>query len=209
MKVILKQYVYKHGVAGDIVDVSQGFARNFLIPKGLAVQATPRALAENEKLLVDAALRRNELNEQLIKVAQQINGVELVFGRKAGSNGKLYGSVTTSEIAEALHKETGLDINRRRVSERPLREIGQFDVPVRMGQDLSPVLKIVIVREEELDAYFAKKRGEEEISIEDVMLDALADVQEELGSLLELGNPNDTLVSQATGSIKIEDATEA
>ncbi len=153
MKVILKQYVYKHGVAGDIVDVADGFARNFLIPRGLAVKATKRAIDENKSLLAESAIRRNELNDQLIKVSNQIDGVVLIFGRKAGSNGKLYGSVTTSEIAQELYKVTGVDINRRRISDRPLRELGTFDVPVRMGADLSPTLRVTIVREEDMAAF--------------------------------------------------------
>jgi large subunit ribosomal protein L9 len=153
MKVILKEYVYKHGVAGDIVDVADGFARNFLIPRGLAVKATPRAIKQNELLMANAAVRRNELNEKLVAVANQIDGVELVFGRKAGSNGKLYGSVTASDIAQALLDKTGIDINRRRISESGLRELGTFNVAVRMGTDLSPMLRVVIVREEDLQAY--------------------------------------------------------
>jgi len=153
MKVILKEYVYKHGVAGDIVDVADGFARNYLIPRGLAVKATPRAIKQNELLMANAAVRRNELNEKLIAIANQIDGVELVFGRKAGSNGKLYGSLTANDITKELLNKTGIDINRRRISESGLRELGTFNVAVRMGTDLSPMLRVVIVREEDLQAY--------------------------------------------------------
>lgn len=160
MKVILREYVYKHGVAGDIVNVADGFARNFLIPRGLAVKATLKALKDNENLTAEAAIRRNELNERLIAVANQIQGVELVFGRKAGSNGKLYGSVTTMDIAEALLEKTGLDINRRRISERSLREVGTYNIPVRMAHDLSPEIRVVIVREEDLAQYLASVSGD-------------------------------------------------
>jgi large subunit ribosomal protein L9 len=155
MKVILKEYVYKHGVAGDVVDVANGFARNFLIPKGLAEKATRDALKRNENLLAQAAMRRQELNEQLIKVSDQIDGTELVFGRKAGSNGKLYGSVTTMDVADALLEKTGIDINRRRISDRSLRELGTFDVAIRMGGDLSPNVQVTIIREEDLADYLA------------------------------------------------------
>ena len=87
MKVILKEYVYLQGVAGDIIDVADGYARNFLFPQGKAVKATPQAIARNEMLLAEATMRRQELNEQLLSVAQKIDGTELVFGRKAGRNG--------------------------------------------------------------------------------------------------------------------------
>lgn len=166
MKVILREYVYKHGVAGDIVNVADGFARNFLIPRGLAVKATTKALKDNENLTAEAAIRRNELNERLIAVANQIQGVELVFGRKAGSNGKLYGSVTTMDIAEALLEKTGLDINRRRISERSLREVGTYNIPVRMAHDLSPEIRVVIVREEDLAQYLASVSGDVETEAE-------------------------------------------
>lgn len=176
MKVILKEYVYLQGVAGDIIDVADGYARNFLFPQGKAIKATPEAMARNEMLLAEAAMRRKELNEQLLSVAQKIDGTELVFGRKAGRNGKLYGSVTTSEIAEALLEKTGVDINRRRISDRSMRELGTFDVPVRMGQDLSPSLKIVILPEDEVDAYL---RGGQPVEVpaapEAVATEAAAD----------------------------------
>jgi large subunit ribosomal protein L9 len=164
MKVILKQYVYKHGVAGDIVQVADGFARNYLLPRGLAVKATKRAIEDNQSLLAEAVIRRDELNDRLLAVSRQIDGVELIFGRKAGSNGKLYGSVTTSDIAQALLDKTGLDINRRRISEKSLRELGRFEVPVRMGTDLSPVLHVTIVREEDLAEYLASIAGVPEVA---------------------------------------------
>jgi large subunit ribosomal protein L9 len=155
MKVILKDYVYKHGVAGDVVRVADGYARNYLIPRGLAVKATPGALRDNQHLIKQAAKHREELVSLENEVAAKIHGVELVFGMKAGKNNKLYGSVTTANIADALKEKTDVDINRRRISERPLRELGIHEVPVRISSEFSPVLRIVIVREEEVDAYLA------------------------------------------------------
>lgn len=157
MKVILKDYVYKHGVAGDVVEVANGFARNYLLPRGLAIKATPGALRENEHLLKTATIRREELQQREQEAADRIDGVELVFGVKAGKNGKLYGSITTMDIAQALLEKTGVDINRRRISERPLRELGTHTVPVRLGAGVSSELRIVIVREEEVADYLAGK----------------------------------------------------
>lgn len=155
MKVILKEYVYKHGVAGDVVQVADGFARNYLIPRGLAVKATAGALREHQHLLKNAAIRRDELHQREQEAANRINGVELVFGVKAGKNGKLYGSITTMDIAQALEEKTGVDINRRRISERPLRELGVHTVPVRLGGGISPELRVVVIREEEVADYEA------------------------------------------------------
>jgi large subunit ribosomal protein L9 len=157
MKVILKDYVYKHGVAGDVVNVANGFARNYLIPRGLAVRATPGALRENATLLEQANKNRDRLRAMESEAAVKIDGVELVFGMKAGKNRKLYGSVTTRDIATALLEKTGVDIDRRRISERPLRELGIHEVPVRIGVTVSPVLRVVVLREEEVPLYLDGK----------------------------------------------------
>jgi large subunit ribosomal protein L9 len=157
MKVILKDYVYKHGVAGDVVNVADGFARNYLIPRGLAVRATPGAIRENQHLLEQAHKNRDRLHTMENEAAVKIDGVELVFGMKAGKNRKLYGSVTTRDIAAALLEKTGVDINRRRISERPLRELGVHEIPVRIGASVSPVLRVVVLREEEVPLYLDGK----------------------------------------------------
>ncbi len=157
MKVILLSDVYKHGVAGEVVDVSDGFARNWLIPKKLAVKATAQELAKAEELRSQAEARKAALEGRLNDLARQIDGVELFFGRRASPTGKLFGSVTTAEIAEELNKKTGIDINRRRISQLQLREIGTHSVPVRLGNEISPQLKITIVREEEFASYVAQR----------------------------------------------------
>jgi large subunit ribosomal protein L9 len=162
MKVILLEYVYKHGVAGEVIDVADGFARNYLIPRGLAVKATEGEMKRAQRLREQAVVRRAELENRLNELARQIDGVELVFGRRAAVTGKLFGSVTTAEIAQALMEKTGVDINRRRISQQALREIGTHDVPVRLGTEMSPTLKVTIVPEQELAAYLATQSGEPE-----------------------------------------------
>ncbi len=162
MKIILLADVYKHGVAGEIVDVADGFARNWLIPKKLAAKATPGALRQAEKLRETAAQRKMDLDARLNDLARKIDGVELVFGRRASPTGKLFGSVTTTEIAEALNDKTGIDINRRRISQVALREIGTHDVPVRLGNEISPNLKVTVVREGEVEKYLASQAAASE-----------------------------------------------
>jgi len=159
MKVILLDYVYKHGVAGEVIEVADGFARNFLIPKRLAVKATPGELKRASKLREQSAARRAALEHQMNELARIIDGVELVFGRRAAVTGKLFGSVTTTEIAEALYEKTGVDINRRRISQQPLRETGTHEIPVRLGNEISPMLKITIVPEQELADYLRQVEG--------------------------------------------------
>ena len=157
MKVILLDYVYKHGVAGEVIDVADGFARNYLIPSGLAVKATPAEMQRATTLRQQAAARRAALENQLNELARQIDGVELVFGRRAAISGKLFGSVTSQEIADALMEKTGVDINRRRIGHQPLRETGSHEVMVRLGSEMEPTLKVVIVAEQDMAAWLAER----------------------------------------------------
>jgi large subunit ribosomal protein L9 len=189
MKVIMLQYVYKTGVAGEVVNVADGYARNFLIPRGLAKIATAGALKTHEKLMEQVESRRSALDNQLNEIARRIDGVELIFERRASPTGTLYGSVTTQEIADALLAKTGdVDINRRRISQQSLRELGEFDVPVRLGNEISPVLHIVILREGET-AEFLRKRAagsataepvEEAVVMEEVVEVATEETAEEV-----------------------------
>ena len=149
MKVLLLEDVYKKGVAGEVVDVAPGYARNYLIPRGMAVKATPGALRQLENLRSRAEARREERSREFSDLAERIEKLTLYFGVKAGETGKLYGSVTSAEIAEQLHEQLGLEIDRRRVGDRPLRELGVFHVPVRLETGLVPNVKVVIHREGE------------------------------------------------------------
>ncbi|MEO8395745.1 MAG: 50S ribosomal protein L9 [Chloroflexota bacterium] len=172
MKVILLADVYKHGVAGEVISVSDGFARNWLLPKNLARKATPGALKQAENLRAQAASRKSELDQRLNELAHQIDGVELFFGRRASPTGKLFGSVTTSEIADELNKKTGIDINRRRISQTALREIGTHEVPVRLGSEIAPTLKVTIVREEEFARFMERQAAGEVVVAEEATPDA-------------------------------------
>ncbi len=160
MKVILLSDIYKQGVVGEIVEVKDGFARNYLFPKKLAVKATEGELKRAEKLREQAAARRAQLDNRLNDLAHQINGVELFFERRASPTGKLFGSVTTTEIADALNAKSGIDINKRRISSNMPRETGTHRIPVRLGTELSPELVITIVREGELKGLLAAREAE-------------------------------------------------
>jgi len=204
MKVILTADVYKHGVAGEVVSVADGFARNYLIPQGLASKATAGALKQSTKLRETAKVRRIQLDNKLNELARQIDGVELVFGRRAGANNKLYGSVTTMEIAEALMEKTSVDINRRRISQQSMRELGEYDVPVRLGSEISPLLHVVIVREEDLAEYLAAKEAGDAVEIDE---GAPEEASERIKELIEAAEAN-TATLDTTDSGE-EEATEA
>ena len=171
MQVILLQDLYKHGVAGEVVKVADGFARNYLIPRKMAVAATNSALRQTETIRENVEARKAQYNNMLNDLARQIDGRELIFGRRAASTGKLFGSVTTQEIADELERETGVDINRRRISQQSLREVGTHAVPVRLGTEFAPTLTVTIVPEDDLPEFLAARARGEIVSAEDIMAD--------------------------------------
>jgi large subunit ribosomal protein L9 len=178
MRVILLDYVYKHGVAGEVIDVADGYARNFLIPKGLAVKATETELKRASKLREQAAAKRAALENHMNELARIIDGVEVIFGRRAASTGKLFGSVTSQDIADALLEKTGVDINRRRISQQGVREIGTHDVIVRLGNEISPIIKVTVVREDELVEFLAQREAEANAPAQAEATEAVVEAEE-------------------------------
>jgi len=147
MKIILLEDVYKQGVAGDVVDVAPGYARNYLIPRGMAVKASAGMLRRLETLRKQAEVRRAKRDKEYGQIAEKIQDLTLYFSVKASEAGKLYGSVTNAQIAEQLEELIGLEIDRRRIGDRPLRELGEFDIPVRLDAGLAPTIKVIVFRE--------------------------------------------------------------
>lgn len=149
MKVMLIKDVYKLGRAGDVKKVADGFGRNYLLPQGLAVLATPGALKQVERIRSQAEIRRTEQNEELKGLAGEIEGVVLTFSAKAGETGKLYGSITTQNVAEALQEKTRYEVKRHQIDMQPIRNLGEFFANVRLTMDLMPEIKIIVHREGE------------------------------------------------------------
>ena len=149
MKVMLVKDVYKLGRAGDIKKVADGFGRNFLIPQGLAVLATAGALKQVERIRSQAQVRRTEENSELKDLAAQINGITVVFSAKAGETGKLYGSITTQDVATAVTEKSRYEVKKQQIDMQPIRNLGEFTAHVRLTMDLVPEVKIVVHREGE------------------------------------------------------------
>ena len=149
MKVMLVKDVYKLGRAGDIKKVADGYGRNFLIPQGFAVLATEGALKQVQKIKSQAEVRRSSQNEELKGLADQIKEVTLTFPAKAGDTGKLYGSITTQDIATALTEKVRFEVKRQQVDIQPIRNLGEFTAHVRLTMDLIPEFKIIVHREGE------------------------------------------------------------
>ncbi len=149
MKVMLVKDVYKLGRAGDVKKVADGYGRNFLIPQGLAVLATEGALKQIQKIKAQAEIRRATQNNELKGLADQVKEVTLTFAAKAGDTGKLYGSITTQDIATALTEKVRFEVKRQQVDIQPIRALGEFTAHIRLTMDLVPEIKIIVHREGE------------------------------------------------------------
>ena len=151
MKVLLIKDVYKLGRSGDVKKVADGFGRNFLLPQKMAVLATPGAIKTAELIRGKAAEKRIILNEEMSIVAQGLEKVQLSFGSRAGETGKLYGSITSQEVADAIQKKTGYGIKRQQLDMQPLRALGEHTVRIRLTMDLIPEIKVTVFREGEAE----------------------------------------------------------
>ena len=149
MKVLLLKDVYKLGRAGDVKRVADGYGRNFLIPHGMAVLASAGALKQAEHIRLRANEQRAILNKEMDAIAKKLEGVVLTFAAKASETGKLYGSVTSQMIAEALQKKTEVEVQRRQVDMQPLRNLGTYKISIRLTVDLIPHISVIVHREGE------------------------------------------------------------
>jgi len=148
MKVILLEDIDALGKMGDTVSVKDGYARNFLIPRQLALPATARNLKAQAHQVRDIERRKEKIVDGARSVAERVTGVALTFTRKTGEKGRLFGSVTNMDIAEALG-EKGLTIDRKDIIlPEPIKSLGEFDVQVKLHHDVTPVVKITVLPEE-------------------------------------------------------------
>ncbi len=147
MEVILKEDVQKLGHRGDIVKVAEGYGRNYLLPRKLAIEATPANRAVIEQMRA-AALRRSAREKgEAEELAKQFEGASLTFTRKAGEKDHLFGSVTAGDIAEGLEKE-GFNVDRRKIQlTEPLKTLGEFTVVLKLHRDVATSVKVTIEKE--------------------------------------------------------------
>ena len=189
MKVLLLKDVYKLGRAGDVKRVADGYGRNYLLPHGLAVLATPGALKQADHIRTEAAQRRQVLNQEMSGVADLLNGMVLTFPARASETGKLYGSITTQMIAEAISKKTGVEITRRQIDIQPVRNLGEHRTHVRLTVDLIPEVLVIVHREGESPNLVGEKSGPE--MAEDNIV-AEDNVLEDAELVIEAAEPTET-----------------
>lgn len=152
MKVILQRDIPKVGKGGDIVTVKDGYARNYLFPRMYAVAATGGALREHEARAKREAEREARNVEQARAGAEKMQELTLTIIGKVGAGTKLYGSITAADVAEAIQKECGVTVDRRRIGlADPIKNLGLYTIPVRLHTDYVVPVKVDVVSQEELE----------------------------------------------------------
>lgn len=148
MEVILKQDIEKLGYTGDIVTVRPGYARNFLIPQGMAVTATPSAKKMREETMRQRAHKEAKVLEEAQALASKLAGVKLSIGAKAGESGKIFGSVNTIQIAEAL-TAAGFNIERKniRIQEDAIKQLGAYEAEIVIHREVKQKVAFEVVGE--------------------------------------------------------------
>jgi len=150
MKVVLLEDLPGKGRAGDLKDVNEGYAKNFLLPRGLAMVATPTVIKQVEARLEREKLKETVDHDKLVELAQQVEGREIHLKARTGAGERLFGSITATDIAEELSRAMGSAIDKRKIDlEKPLRQSGSYAIGVRLAGDIKPQITVVI--EEEKD----------------------------------------------------------
>ena len=147
MEVVLREDIENLGRMGDVVRVKDGYARNYLLPRGLVVLADKKNLKalEHEQRMI--AQRRERLTREARSFGEKLAQVSLEFTAKVGEEGRLFGSVTNLDIEKAL-KAQDLEVDRRKILlDAPIKSVGEYDVPVRLGPDVTPTVKVKVVPE--------------------------------------------------------------
>ena len=148
MKVILQQDVKKVGNKGDIVEVSEGYGRNFLLPKKLAVEATAANLETAKQKANSAARKKQQATDEARLLAAQLEKVSVTVAVRIGEGGKLFGSVTGKDVADALAKEHGIDVDRRKISlKSEVTGAGEYEAVIKVHPEIQSTIRVLVVAE--------------------------------------------------------------
>ena len=204
MKVLLKEDIENIGLAGEVHKVADGFGRNYLLPQGMAVMASASMMKQASAWRKKAEARREEIRAEYVALSAKIEEVRLSFTARAGETGKLYGSITTSQIADDLNELLGTEIDRRKVGVEQIRQLGEHKVVVRLSGEFQPQLTVVVENEEGETGPVAEEYAEVEVvedaeAVADVAVeaveDAAADAVEEVETAVS--EPEDTPEEEA------------
>jgi large subunit ribosomal protein L9 len=164
MDIILTENVKGLGTIGEVVKVKPGYGRNYLVPQGLAVEANDRNLNEMEHHKRQLAHKAEKLSKEAADIKARIEAVECSFVHKASEEGKLFGSVTTMEIAESLAAQ-GIEIDRRKILlDQPIKTLGEYDVDIKLNAGVNASIKVKVSSENAVEAKPAAAKAEEAVS---------------------------------------------
>jgi len=149
MKVVFLQDVPNVANAGEIKEVADGYGRNFLIPKKLALLASPSAVSTVEIQHKIGGKKQEQLETELVELANQLDGKEVTLKARAGAKDRLYGSITTADIAAELQNSAGLVIDKKKIElAEPIRQLGSYEVAIRLAPDIIPKIKVTVTAKE-------------------------------------------------------------
>lgn len=149
MKVVFLEDVPKVAKAGEIKEVADGYGRNFLIPQKLAVLASPSALNAAETQTKIRARSQTQTEDETTELARQLEGKEITLKARAGAQEHLHGSITSADIASELQNATGLVVDKRKIElDEPIRQLGSYEVAIRLAKDMIPKIKVTVIEEE-------------------------------------------------------------
>ena len=163
MKVVLLEDIPGKGKAGEIKEVRKGYAKNFLLPRGLALIATPTVMKQVESRLEKAKLEESIDRERLVELAQQIEGKEIRFKARIGAGERLFGSITAADVAEELSRTIGSVVDKKKIDiEKAFRQAGSYEIAVKLASDIKPKITVVIEEEEEKEPETEQKPEKEQ-----------------------------------------------
>ena len=146
MRIVLREDVDTLGKRGDLLEVADGYARNYLVPRGLAMKATKGVVAQAEAMRRNRAAKEARDVEAAQTQAARLEGARIEITARAGEGGKLFGSVTASDVAEAIQAQRGIEVDRRRVGlDEPVKELSELDVTVKLHTDVEATVTVVVV----------------------------------------------------------------
>jgi large subunit ribosomal protein L9 len=212
MKVLLLEDVYKLGRAGEVKKVAPGYARNYLMPQGLAVLATPGAVKQSGRIKKQGEVKRAKVNQELGGVAEQLVGKRFAFAAKASETRRLYGSINAQMIADVVSEEIGVTVSAKQIESQPLRMIGRYDVAVRLTVDLIPEIEIIVYREGESIESALEEEEQEALRAEEAYADFLeeeeAEMEEELAADAEVEVDDASVDDEPAAEVEVTEQDE-
>ena len=207
MKVVFLEDVEGVALGGEIKEVKNGFARNYLIPQQLAAPATHNNLQKITKLSRKAETERIQKLDDMKQLSEAIDGTEILIEMRAGSNDRLYGSVTGTMVADALNDITGQSIERRLVQlDNPIRELGTFDVPIRLHADVNATIKVTVTSGDAVELEDdLEDPGQEQIAPEAESDNLSTDVIASGEDAVEESGTAETVISEPESSVEEPD----